>query len=88
MSTALVAAWERRDGRTLTASGYRDGGAVSGALARTAEAAYARLDGAGRRAARGILLRLADDGDRGTVVRRRVPRREFGASDPVEAALR
>jgi DNA-binding SARP family transcriptional activator/WD40 repeat protein/energy-coupling factor transporter ATP-binding protein EcfA2 len=88
MSTALVEAWERRNGRTLTAAGYLQGGAVSGALARSAEAAYARLDGAGRRAARAILLRLADSDDPGALLRRRVPRAEFGRGQPVESALR
>jgi WD40 repeat protein/DNA-binding SARP family transcriptional activator len=79
LSTALLDTWERRRGRTLTHAGYLAAGGVSGALARLADAAYARLDPAGQEAARRILVRLADTGEGGAPVRRRVPVEEMAA---------
>ena len=48
LSTALVGTWERRRGDRLTLAGYLEAGGVAGALARSAEAAYAALDDEGR----------------------------------------
>ena len=48
------------------------------AVARLAERAYGRLDGDGQRMARGVLLRLAGEGEGEAVVRARVPLEEFG----------
>jgi len=79
LSTALLDTWERRRGRTLTHAGYLAAGGVSGALVRLAESAYARLDPAGQQAARRILVRLADPGEGGAPVRRRVPIEEVAA---------
>jgi WD40 repeat protein len=76
LSTALLDTWERRRGRTLTHAGYLAAGGVSGALARLAESAYARLAPAGQEAARRILLRLAETGEAGLPVRRQVPLEE------------
>ena len=73
LSTALLDTWERRRGRTLTHAGYLAAGGVSGALARLADSAYARLAPAEQEAARRILVRLADTGEAGLPVRRRVP---------------
>ncbi len=83
MSTALVRAWERRDGRTLTLAGYLAGGGVTAALERLAEEAYASLDDAAGQAARRILLRLAGSED-GRWVRRRVRLEEL--APPGDAA--
>ena len=79
LSTALLDTWERRRGRTLTHAGYLAAGGVSGALARLADAAYARLDPAGQQAARRMLVRLAETGEGGALVRRRVPAEEVAA---------
>jgi WD40 repeat protein/DNA-binding SARP family transcriptional activator len=76
LSTALLDTWQRRRGRTLTHAGYLAAGGVSGALARLAESAYARLAPAGQQAARRILVRLAETGEAGLPVRRRVPLEE------------
>jgi WD40 repeat protein len=84
MSTALVGAWQGRSGATLTAAAYHRAGGVRGALARLAEVALARLDESAQAAARRILLRLAETGEGGVLVRRRVPRRELG-DDPATA---
>jgi WD40 repeat protein/DNA-binding SARP family transcriptional activator len=81
MSTALVEVWQHRFGATLTAAAYHRAGGVPGALARLAEAALARLDEPAQAAARRSLLRLAETGEGGVLVRRRVPRRELG-DDP------
>ena len=48
------------------------------AVARLAEGAYGRLDDDGRRIARGVLLRLAGEGEGEAVVRARVALEEFG----------
>ena len=84
MSTALVEVWQGRSGATLTAAAYHRAGGVPGALARLAEAAFASLDEPAQAAARRILLRLAETGEGGVLVRRRVPRRELG-DDPATA---
>ena len=84
MSTALVEVWQGRSGGTLTAAAYHRAGGVPGALARLGEAALARLDEPAKAAARRILLRLAETGEGGVLVRRRVPRRELG-DDPATA---
>jgi DNA-binding SARP family transcriptional activator/WD40 repeat protein len=73
LSTALVGTWERRDGNRLTLAGYLAAGGVTAALTRSAEAAYAALDEAGRAEARRLLLRLADADETGALVRRAVP---------------
>jgi DNA-binding SARP family transcriptional activator/energy-coupling factor transporter ATP-binding protein EcfA2 len=88
MSTALVEVWQARYGGTLTAVAYHRAGGVPGALARLAETAFTRLDKPAQVAARRILLRLADSGEGGALVRRRVPRRELGDDPATERALR
>ncbi|PWW22892.1 DNA-binding SARP family transcriptional activator [Geodermatophilus normandii] len=82
LSTALVGTWERRRDGTLTLAGYLAAGGVAGALTRTAEAAWAQLDARGQALARRLLVRLADVGDGGALVRRPVPRAEFDDGDP------
>jgi DNA-binding SARP family transcriptional activator/WD40 repeat protein len=72
LSTALVGTWERRRGGLLTLAGYLEAGGVAGALTRSAEEAYAALDGEGQRMARRLLVRLADVDDGGALVRRPV----------------
>ena len=42
LSHALLETWQRREGRTLTAAGYRDSGGIQGAVAQSAEQLYAR----------------------------------------------
>ena len=81
LSTALVGTWERRRGDRLTLAGYREAGGVAGALARSAEAAYAALDEQGRESARRLLVRLADTDDGGALVRRPLPLAELDLED-------
>jgi WD40 repeat protein len=87
MSTALVEVWQGRSGDTLTAAAYHRAGGVPGALTRLGEAALASLDEPARAAARIILLRLAETGEGGQLVRRRVPRRELGDDPATDRAL-
>ena len=72
LSSALLELWQRRDGRRLRMSAYEQTGGVQGAIARLAENAYARLEPAHQETARRILLRLADQADGESAVRRRV----------------
>jgi DNA-binding SARP family transcriptional activator/WD40 repeat protein/energy-coupling factor transporter ATP-binding protein EcfA2 len=87
MSTALVEVWRGRSDHTLTEAAYHRAGGVPGALARLGEAALAELDEPARAAARRILLRLAETGEGGVLVRRRVSRRELGDDAATEEAL-
>ena len=77
VSSALLELWQRREGGALRLSDYEQAGGVRGAVARLAEQAYERLDPAGRRLARQVLLRLAGEGEGDAVVRRRARLAEF-----------
>jgi WD40 repeat protein/DNA-binding SARP family transcriptional activator len=76
LSTSLLELWQRREGRRLRLSSYRDTGGVHGAVARLAEDGFARLDEAQQPVARTVLLRLAEVEIEGGVERRRLPREE------------
>ncbi|MER7519542.1 helix-turn-helix domain-containing protein [Streptomyces sp. NPDC126499] len=65
LSHSLLETWLRRHGRTLTLDAYERSGGVHGAIARTAEAAYERLDPSQTEIARRILLRLITPGEPG-----------------------
>jgi WD40 repeat protein/DNA-binding SARP family transcriptional activator len=89
LSTMLLELWRTREGHVLSVESYAASGGVRGAVARLAEDAYLRLDEAGRRVARGLLLRLAH-GEDGALVRRRLPLAELeriDGAEPVLAAL-
>ena len=73
LSTALLELWRQRDGRHLRHAAYEHTGGVRGAVARLAEEAYGQLDEREQAIARGVLVRLATEGESGTVERRRVP---------------
>ncbi len=85
LSTALVGTWERRRGDLLTLAGYVAAGGVAGALARSAEAAFAALSEPGRRHARRLFVRLADVDDAGALIRRPVPTSDMGPDEPRRA---
>ncbi|AXI78173.1 caspase, EACC1-associated type [Peterkaempfera bronchialis] len=64
LSHALWATWRQGDGSRLTVAGYRDSGGITGAIAASADRAYAALDEAGRNAIRRMLpglVRIGDD---------------------------
>jgi DNA-binding SARP family transcriptional activator/WD40 repeat protein len=79
LSAALLELWRERRGRRLELAAYQRTGGVQGAVARLAEDAYAQLEPAEQDAARKLLLRLADEGEDGAVVRRRVALEELDA---------
>jgi len=77
LSTSLLSLWERRSGRTLTQSAYREAGGVAGAVEQLGERAFASFaTDELRESARRMLLRLADTGGDHAVVRRRATRAE------------
>jgi WD40 repeat protein len=79
LAHALRESWHHREGAVLTLASYRRAGGIDGAVSRTAEAIYARLDPMGREALKANLLRLVAVLDDGAVVRRRVDPAEFSA---------
>jgi WD40 repeat protein/DNA-binding SARP family transcriptional activator len=88
LSAALLEQWRERDGRTLRRAAYERAGGVHGAVGRLAERAYTALGEPEQRAARSILLRLADAGEHGAAfVRRRIPRDEVDHDEPTANAL-
>jgi len=77
LQTALLELWQRRDGRRLRFGVYERSGGVRGAVARLAEDAFGQLTDAQQVLARGVLMRLAGEGENGGVERRRVPLSEL-----------
>ncbi|MFD8231137.1 hypothetical protein ACFV20_04480 [Streptomyces sp. NPDC059696] len=77
LSHALFATWQRRKAGRLTLAGYRAAGGIQGAVAATAERAWAALDPAARTAARLLLLRLVRLGEDTRATRRRATRRQL-----------
>jgi WD40 repeat protein/DNA-binding SARP family transcriptional activator len=85
LSHALLETWKRRRGRVLTHGGYHDAGGVRGAVARTAEAVYGRLDLRQQALARNVFVRLTEFGEGTEDTRRRVAIAELTA-DPGQTA--
>jgi WD40 repeat protein/DNA-binding SARP family transcriptional activator len=85
MSTALLSLWERRDGRQLPLAAYHELGGVHAAVSRLAEAAYGQLTPNQQSVARRILLRMAETGESGEPVRRRVPIAEVAPDGDADA---
>ncbi|MFI9240638.1 helix-turn-helix domain-containing protein [Streptomyces sp. NPDC053079] len=77
LSHALLATWQRRRDGTLTVAGYQQAGGIAGAVAATAERAYARLSAERREAARTALLGLVRVDEDGRATRGRVPREQL-----------
>jgi WD40 repeat protein/class 3 adenylate cyclase len=86
LSTALLELWQARDHGRLTLAAYQAIGGVRGAVARLAEAAYARLDSDQQRSCRSVFLRLSGPGEGEGLVRRRVPLSEFDIDSDAPAA--
>ncbi|WP_113979233.1 nSTAND1 domain-containing NTPase [Spongiactinospora rosea] len=88
LAHALRAAWNNRDGVTLTVQGYRDTGGIRGAIATTAERTFLALDDDGRRAARWMFLRLVRIGDGVHDTRQRVRTADLAqAGESVEVVV-
>ncbi|MEM7802437.1 MAG: ATP-binding protein, partial [Chloroflexota bacterium] len=74
LSHALLETWKRRggvDGQTLTLVGYAEAGGVSGAIAKTGDAALDRLNPDQQGIARNIFTRLTELGEGSEDTRRR-----------------
>ncbi|TQL99099.1 WD40 repeat protein [Actinoallomurus bryophytorum] len=87
LSHALLATWLRRHRRGLTIADYQDSGGIAGAVARTAESAYAGLSSAQQRIARQIFLRLVHIADDTGDTRRRVTLGQLPPGDEVIEVL-
>lgn len=74
LSHVLQETWQRREGPTLTVSGYRATGGVRHAVAQSAETLYEAMDDAQRARLRSLLLRLVQRTEGGDPVRARVSR--------------
>ena len=77
LSHALLETWKRRQGHTLTLDGYTEAGGVHGAIAKTTEAVYGRLDEQQQAIARNIFLRLTELGEGTQDTRRRAALNEL-----------
>lgn len=77
LSHALLATWERGRRGKMTVEDYRSSGGIVGAVAQTAEAAYAELTPAERDPARQLFLRLVHVGEDTADTRRRAHRAEL-----------
>ncbi|QQQ77001.1 hypothetical protein IOD16_00030 [Saccharothrix sp. 6-C] len=77
LSHALLATWQRRAAGKLTIAGYRSAGGIQGAVAATAERAWADLAPEAQQAARPLLLRLVRVGEDTQDTRRRSTRHEL-----------
>ncbi len=71
VSHALLATWRHREADTLTVAGYESTGGIQGAVARTAEDAFAQLYPAEQQTIRRILSRLVQVSDDTGTTRRR-----------------
>jgi WD40 repeat protein/transcriptional regulator with XRE-family HTH domain/energy-coupling factor transporter ATP-binding protein EcfA2 len=88
LSHALLTTWEHSRRGGLTLADYQESGGIRGAVASTAEEAYAELGPAQQDVARQVFVRLVHVADDTGDTRRRVPRSELllrpGAADPVD----
>ena len=82
LAHALVETWVRRRGPLLTLAGYETAGGVAGAIGRTADQIWERLDDDQRRAARQLLLGLVHTADGTADTRRLATWAELG-DDPL-----
>lgn len=87
LSHALRATWQHRVDSVLTVAGYEHTGGVHGAVATTAERAYARLSAPEREAARTVLLALVRIGEGIADTRRRADRHELVGDAQTQAVV-
>ncbi|GAA3847242.1 WD40 repeat domain-containing protein [Saccharothrix violaceirubra] len=87
LSHALLATWQRRQAGRLTIAGYRAAGGIQGAVAATAERAWADLAAPAQAAARPLLLRLVRVGEDSQDTRRRATRADLVGHADTPAAV-
>ena len=86
LSHVLRETWLRREGRTLTVSGYRASGGIRGAVAQSAEDLFSRVPVEEQQLLRELMLRLVVPGVEGNPVPARLPRR-LVVADPAHDRL-
>ena len=86
LSHTLRETWLRREGRTLTVTGYQASGGVRGAVSQSAEQLYAGVPEHERNRLKELMLRLVAPGTQGEPVRARMPRR-LVVADAVQERL-
>ncbi|MFI7121906.1 helix-turn-helix domain-containing protein [Amycolatopsis sp. NPDC049868] len=86
LSHALLETWRRRKGNTLTLAGFQASGEFDGALAKTAEAAFAALDDHQQALARDLFLRLIALGEGTEDTKRKIGTEELD-DNPVLAEV-
>ncbi|MGW3352632.1 NACHT and WD repeat domain-containing protein [Nonomuraea rubra] len=84
LSQAMLLAWERREGRTLTSRAYGLMGGIAHAVESAADEVYDALPAERQRLAHEIFLALAAVGPDGRPVRRRVARSELLGGYPAD----
>ena len=82
LSHALRETWAHREGRSLTVAGYQASGGIRGAVARSAEEVYERVEPEHRAIVRDLMLRLVTPSVEGEAVRSRMPRRLVADDGP------
>ncbi|MFE6776682.1 WD40 repeat domain-containing protein [Streptomyces sp. NPDC057702] len=87
MSHALLETWRHRRGAALNEVAYEAAGGLHGAIARTAEGAYARFTPAQADLARRILLRMVAPGRGTAATRRPIDRGELDFEAADDAAV-
>ena len=87
LSHALRQTWERREGSTLTVTGYQASGGIRGAVAQSAEQVYEQAAAERRPMMRDLMLRLVAPNQDGEPVRARVPRRVVATDDDREQII-
>ncbi len=81
LSHALLETWKRREGRVMTLAGYEDAGGIHGAIAKTADTTFLKLEPDQQMIAKSIFIRLTELGEGIADTRRRAARAEFQFSD-------
>jgi WD40 repeat protein len=85
LSFTLRAAWQQRQGTTLTVEAYRAVGGIQGAVTLAAERVYQSLDERGREELRRLMLNLVNVGGSGRPdTRRRIPLTALPSSRPLD----
>ncbi|MDF2563077.1 MAG: hypothetical protein K0R99_4523 [Microbacterium sp.] len=73
LSHAMRETWRRREGRTMTVTGYEDAGGIAGGIAQSGESVFHSLRPDQQELCRALMRRLIDRGPEGIATRRRVP---------------
>ena len=87
LSHALRETWNHREERTISLASYLATGGIRGAIAKSAEDAFAGFDEAGQTQCRNLFLRMTEVGEGAEDTRRRVKLSEVVSGDESESAI-